>query len=265
MLIIAAAHWAMSLSLFSSILITLNYIVRRKHFAPVSIACVLVLSFLFSFGISLLLDQWKSVPPAQITGIKLGDKGLVLSVNRNASAVVLLEGTANPLGQRVMAIPDQPLVYHNPAIAPVRANQALSAINLPPVPFTDDTPWFLRSLSIDIRLNAVMFQQKFSEGFFSYFLYSVSLIFLLCSLGYAIKFSVWPLANLFIAALAFRGILTLGAFFNTPEMQETIKSFLNNKLPVSLALPMLFISLGILVCVYSLLAFAAKRRVDDEF
>ena len=253
-LMIAAAHWALSLSLFSSILLALNYIVRREHFPLTSIICIIPLSFFLGFGISAALEQWKAVPPSQNPTVSLGGNGLIL--NRHDTSVVLLNGTAEPLGPRVTAIPDQPLSYQE---------TASSNFDLPPVPFGDDTPWFLKELDVDIRLNAGLLQQKFSEGFYSYFVYAGSLIFLLCSLGYAIKFSVWPLANLFLATLAFRGVLAFTTFFNTPEIQGMTTSFLGDKLPITLSLPVLFIGFGILVNVYSFLAFIAKRRYDDEY
>jgi len=257
-LILAAAHWALSLSLFSSIIIVLNYSVRKKFSAIMSVIIIMVLSFSYTYGISFLLNSWKSVPPAQTSGIILGDNGLILTnaLNKNETAVVLLNGTVNPLGPRVVAIPGQPLVFQR---------AASGNFELPPVPFGDDTPWFLKSISIDIRLNAQMFQQKFSEGFISFFVYAGSLIFLLCSLGYVIKFSVWPLANLFLAALAFHGVLAFNTFINTPEMQEITGSFLNNIIPPPLMLPLFFLSFGILLNIYSLLSFAAKRRSNDDY
>jgi len=257
-IILAAAHWALSLSLFSSILISLNYSVRRNYSPLFAVIAVIVLSFLISFGISTALEQWKSVPPSQTQGMPLGGRGLILTnnLNRNETSVVLLNGTSEPFGPRVTAIPGQPLTFQR---------STSPSVALPPVPFGDETPWFLKSISIDIKLNADMFQQKIREGFFSYFVYVGSLIFLLCSLGYSIKFSVWPLANLFLCTLAFRGVLAFTTFFNTPEMQEITSSFLNNKLPVTVALPLIFIGFGILVNIYSLLVYLAKRRYDDEF
>jgi len=176
-------------------------------------------------------------------------------LNRNETAIVLLNGTADPLGPRVISIPDQPIAYH-------RAGS--QSVDLPPVPFGDDTPWFLKNIDIDVRLNAEMFQRKFSEGFYSYLLYVGALIYLLCSLGYGIKFSVWPLANLFLTTLVFRGILALNTFFNTREIQQVAASFLENKIPTSKALPYIFIGFGSLINVFSFLIFAAKRRVDDD-
>jgi hypothetical protein len=254
-LIITAAHWALSLALFSSILLTISYIVKKGFSPLISIACVILLSFSFCLIVSFILHHWRSVPPAQTAGIQLGDKGLILSnsVNRNLTSVVLLEGMANPYGPRVMAIPGQPLVFHE-------ALPAERDLSLPPVPFGDETPWFLKSLDIDIRLNGEIFRQKFAEGFLWFFIYTFSLIFLLCSLGYAIKFSAWPLANLFLTMLAFRFILAIGSFFNSPEMQGLIDTFLNNIIPVNFALPLFFLAFGLLINSYSILAFAAKRQ-----
>ena len=256
-LFIAAANWALSLTLFSSIIVSLNYAIRRNYSAFMTIICVMSLSFILCFGITSALEHGKTVPPAQTMGIPLGAKGLILSnsLSRSEASVILLSGSLEPLGPRVVAISGQPLIFQETASA---------NFDLPPVPFVDETPWFLKSLSIDVRLNAETLLQKFREGFFSYFIYAGSLIFLLCSLGYAVKFSVWPLANLFIAALVFRGILMLETFFNTPEMQEITRSFLDNKLPVPLALPLLFFAFGVLVYLYSFLVFAVKRRDDDD-
>ena len=180
---------------------------------------------------------------------------LTNSLNKNETAVVLLNGMSEPFGPRVIAIPEQPLVYQRTASA---------SFDLPPVPFGDDTPWFLKSLSIDIRLNAEMFQRTFNEGIFSFLFYAGSLIFFLCSLCYAIKFSLWPLANLFLAALAFRGVLAFNTFINNQEMQEIIGTFLNNVVPASFALPLFFLGFGTLVNLFSLLSFTAKRRFDDD-
>jgi len=257
-LLISAAHWALSLSLFCSIIISLNYSVRKKNIAPISITLVILMSILFCFGISTALDHWRFVQPAQSSpAIPLGGKGVILSntLNRNETAIVLLNGTVDPLGPRVISIPDQPLAY---------SRVGSPSVDLPHVPFGDDMPWFLKDIDIDVRLNAEMFQRKFSEGILSYLLYVGSLIYLLCSLGYAIKFSVWPLANLFLTTLAFRGILALNTFFNTQEMQQVTASFLENKMPAARALPFAFLAFGTLINIFSFLIFTAKRQVNDD-
>nr|AGS51830.1 hypothetical protein [uncultured bacterium contig00066] len=177
-------------------------------------------------------------------------------MNRNETAVVLLKGTDDPVGPRVIAVPEQPLLFQETA--------ASSSFDLPPVPFGDDTPWFLKSISIDIRLNAEMFQRKFGEGIIPYFIYIIPLIFLLCSLGNVIKFSVWPIANLFLGILAFYGVLSLGTFLNLPEMQYIIDSYLNGVIPVTFAVPLIFLGFSILLSLYSVLVYIVRRKDDDE-
>jgi hypothetical protein len=257
-LIISAAYWALSLSLFSSILFSISYSARKNYFAPMSVLTLMCLSFVFCFGISLVLGNWGSVPPAETSGLRLGDRGLILSnsINRYETAVVMLKGTADPLGPRVIAMPGQSMIFTETA--------GLNT-DLPPIPFNDETPWFLKNLAIDIRLNADLFRQKYSEGIFHFILQAGSIIFLLCSLGYAIKISAWPLANLFVGILVLRGILALNTFLYAPDMQEIIGSFLKNSLPAMVAVPLMFLLFGALVHLYSFLVFIVKRKPADDF
>jgi hypothetical protein len=257
-LILTAAHWALSLTLFSSILFTFNYAARKSFFAPMAVITIIALSICFTFAASLALDKWEAVPPATTAGIHMGDRGVVLSnsFNRNETAVVLLNGTYEPLGPRVVSVPEQPMLYYESAGA---------NFELPPVPFGDDTPWFLKSVSIDIRLNSEMFQKLYSQGIMSFLVYVSSLVFILCALGYMIRFSAWPLANLFIGILAFRGILACCTFFNTPESQEIMSSFLKGSFPMPYAVPLIFTGVGFLVCLYAVLVYIIRRKVHDEY
>jgi len=256
-LLISAAHWALSLSLFAVILFSLCYAGRKSYSAVMTVFTVMGLSFFFCTCISIALNNWNSVPPAQSTGVILGNRGLILSnsLNRNETSVVLLNGTSDPFGPRVIAIPGQPLIFHE---------ASGGAFDLPPIPFGDDTPWFLRSLAIDLRLNAGMLHNKFNDGFIGFSLYACSLIFLLCSLGYAIKFSVWPFANLCLGVLAFRGILTLEVFLSSPEMQDILDSFLRGIIPAAFIIPLVYLLLGSLLHLYSGLVSITRRRDDDD-
>ena len=248
-LLVAAAHWALSLTMHLTILLSLSYGARSKYFAPMVVISVTVLSLIFNFGVSSALYQLQNVPSAISPVKQTGENGLILSnnLNRNETAVILLKGPAEPLGPRVIAIPEQPLQFVE--------STSNKNIDLPPIPFGDDTPWFLRSVSIDLKLSEAQVFKRFTEGLHSYFIYAGALIFLLSSLGFAIKFSVWPLADLFLGALAFRGVLAIESFMNTPEMQEIIGSFLGNKLPVSMAVPAAFFTFGALINVYAGLVF----------
>jgi hypothetical protein len=258
-LVLTAAQWALSITMYTSILLSLSYAARRNYFAIMTVLCVMVLSLAFNFGLTFLLNNWERVPPAQVTGKQMGADGLILasSLNRNETAVVLLKGTADPLGPRVTAIPERPLHYQE--------SRPSNNFDLPPIPFGDDAPWFIKSLSIDLRLSSEQIQARYVQGLFPYLFYTGALIFLLCSLGFAMKFSMWPLANLFVGALVFRGILAIETFFNSAEMQEIFGSFFKNMLPVPWAVPLIFLCFGLLIHLYSFLVFVSKKRDSDEY
>ncbi|MCL2243354.1 MAG: hypothetical protein FWC03_02670 [Treponema sp.] len=257
-ILINAAHWALSLAMYLSVVITLCYAARNRCFAPVTVLCMMILSIGFNFGVSFALYHWRHVPPAQITGRQLGESGLILSnsINRNETAVILLNGSAQPLGPRVTAMPDRPLFFQE--------STANAQINFPPIPFTDNSPWYIKNLAIDVRLNAQQLEQRFNEGITPYLIYAGSLVFLLCSLGFILEFSVWPLANLFLGILAFRGILAAAGFFNSPEMQELFSTFLKNMIPSSLVVPIIFAVLGLMVHLYTILVYMAKKRGNHD-
>jgi hypothetical protein len=199
--------------------------------------------------------------PARNTARLLGEPGLILTNAQRSSnmVMVLLRGPAEPGGPRVAVIPGQRLLYQAEPAGP--GNTVLS---LPPIPFGDDTPWFLKSMTIDLRLSAEQLEGRFKAGLLPFLAYSGALILLLSSLGGVLKLSAWPLANLFLGCLAFRGILALETFFNSPETQDIFESFLENRLPLSFAVPLIFCALGILAHIYSVLVYQAKRRNSDE-
>jgi len=259
--IIAAAHWALTVALHGSLLISLSYIVRNRFFMMPSLGCLFVLAMFFNFGISVALKNWEFVPPSNNMVKPLGGPGIILtnSLKRGETAVILLKGPGEPRGSRVTAIPGQPLSFHEQA-------PAHAEFTLPPVPFGNENPWFLKSLAIDIRLSGTQIQQRFDQGIFPFLIYSGALILLLCSLSFILNLSAWPLANIFLGFLAFRGVLALETFFNSPDMQDVFDSFLVriSWIQVDMAVPLIFCLIAVLIYVYSILVFIAKRRSQDE-
>lgn len=255
--IITAARWALSLSVYGGVLLGLSYAVRRGVFALVAIPCVALLTIGFTFGIGQLLEDWEHVPPAKISMQPLGKPGLILSNNvRPAGTVlILLEGSVKPDGSRVVATPGKPLLYQEKF-----PGKDMSLLSLPPAPFSDNCPWFLRSLAIDLKLNAQNMRRQVNAGLLPFLMYAGTLVFLLCSLMFILKLSVWPLANLFLGCLAFRGVLALELFFKTPEMQDIFDSFLQNRLPLSWVVPLIFCVVGLLAFLYSFLVYLVKRQ-----
>ena len=257
--LIAAARWALSLGLYGGILLGVSYAVRKAVFAPLAIPCVALLTLVFTYGIGQAIAGWENVPPARTSIRPLGGPGLILSntVRSTATVIILLQGPTHPNEGRVVAIPGKPLLYQADF-----AGKDIVAASLPPAPFRDDSPWFLKSLVIDLRLNSEILRSRFNGGQMAFLIYTGSLVFFLCSLMFILKLSAWPLANLFLGCLAFRGVLALEVFFNTPEIQDVFDSFLQNRLPVSMAVPLIFCGAGILIYLYSFLVFLAKGQSD---
>jgi hypothetical protein len=260
--LIGAARWALSLGLYGGVLLGLSYAVRKAVFAPTAILCIALLAVGFTFGIDTGLKNWGNVPPVSTPLEPLGRPGLILAntARPDATVLVLLQGPAEPGGRRVVLMPDKPLLYQAEF-----SGMDHSLISVPPAPFSNDTPWFLQSLAIDIQLNAENLRQLLDEGFVPFLIYAGALIFLLSSPTFLFKFSVWPLANLFLGCLAFRGVLALETFFNAPEMQDVFASLLQNRLPLPLAVPIIFTGVGLLIHLYSFLVFLVKRQSDYAF
>jgi hypothetical protein len=156
-----------------------------------------------------------------------------------------------------VATPGKPMIYQEEVVG-----KDLARISLPPAPFTDNCPWFLKSIAIDLRLNAEILRHYLGEGMIPFLIYAGALFFFLSSLIFILKLSVWPLANIFLGCLAFRGVLALEMFFNTSEMQNVFDSFLQNHLPLELVVPLIFCGVGVLIHLYSFLVFLAKRQSD---
>jgi hypothetical protein len=257
--LIAAARWALSLGLYGTLLIGLSYAARRQVSALMTAACLFVLPLAFSFGIFLGLEQLGNLESAQATIKVLGEPGLILSNSPRPSdtVIILLGGPTESRGPRVAAIPGQPLIYQAEPAGPGNAS-------LPPVSFRDDSPWFLKSIAIDLWLSAQELEERIAAGLLPFLIYAGALILLLGSLGCVFKLSAWPLVNLFLGCLAFRGILALETFFNSPEIQTVFESFLRGRLPLSLAVPLIFCVSSVVVYLYSILVYLAKWRPKNE-
>jgi hypothetical protein len=255
--LVAAGHWALPLAVYGALLLSLSYAARGRVFAPPAAVCLFALSLGFSFGASLGLEHWGHVPPANFSGKVLGEPGLILTNGMSGSetVIVLLKGPAEPGGPRVAAVPGRPLIYQE---------EAPADIILPPIPFKNESPWFLKSIAIDLRLSAEQLEQRYNAGPLPFLVYAGALLFFLSSLGFILKLSAWPLANLFLGCLAFRGVLALEVFFNSAEMQDVFDSFLENRMPLSLIVPLIFCGFGLLVHIYSVLVYIAKRRDDED-
>jgi hypothetical protein len=252
--LISAGQWALPVTLYVSVLLALSYSARKALSAPVSILCIFVLSIAFTGGIYLGLSHagssakltGQSVPPV------LAGPGLILT--QGDTTVVLLDDPSNPASSRVIAVPDRPLFYQK-ITGPVRTR-----FTLPRIPFKIENPYFMASLSIDFALAAGQLQDRLSAGLIPFALYVGALCLLLSSLRFIMELTSWPLANIFLGAMVFRGILAAGTFLDSEEIQQFIKISLKEYIPQVLITPSIFCAVTLLVIVYTVLVNVARGR-----
>ena len=230
----------------------LSYAARQKMPVLLTIICISALAYIFTVSVSVGLDRTAVIRPAlkPASPIEAGP-GLILS--RLDNNIILLRESRDVRGPRVVSIPGQPLIYQD---VPRGPNNTI--LSLPPLPFGIDTPWFIRSLEIDLSISAAEMRNRLEDSFFSFAIYVFSLILLLVSMRFLLGLSQWPLANIFLGALVFRGILALEIFLNSQEIKALAASFLAGRLPSMLISPLAFSALAILVILYSLLDHAAR-------
>ena len=256
---IEAAWKAFPATLYLTILLTLSYTARRNISIPLTIITVVILGCVFAGGASIGISRVEAQKPVlePVSPIQ-GRPGLILS--RSDNAMVLLRESRDVRGPRVVSLPGRPLIYQ---AVPLGPNNTI--LKLPALPFGEGAPWFIRSVVIDFSLSAAEMKNRLKNDYVSFAAYAFALILLLGSLRIILELGKWPLANLFIGVLVFRGILSLEIFLNTREMNELIASFLAGRLPSVLITPAVFSALGILIIFYTLMARIARpgRKTDD--
>jgi hypothetical protein len=252
--LISAGQWALPVTLYISVLLTLSYSVRKSFSAPVSILCIFLVAYVFTGGIYLGLSRAESSAalPGQAAPPALGAPGLILV--QGDTAVVLLDNPSNPASSRVIAVPGRPLFFQHIS-GPVRTR-----FTLPLIPFRIENPSFMTSLSIDFALIAKQFRDRLSEGLIPFALYLGSICLLLSSLRFVMELTSWPLANIFLGAMVFRGILAAGTFLDSEEVQQFIRVSLRESIPQILITPAIFCAVTFLVIVYTALVNVARGR-----
>ncbi|MCL2374653.1 MAG: hypothetical protein FWC65_05360 [Treponema sp.] len=251
-------------ALYFSILLTLSYTARRNMPIPAAIIGVFVLAAAVSLGIphginSLEASRGGTLEAAfrPVHALQAGP-GLILS--RSENAWVLLRESRDIRGPRVVSIPGQPLIYQETPLGPGN-----TILTLPPLPFYDSTPWFVRNLTIDFSLSAAEMRGRRADSFFSFAIYAAALILLLVSLRFVFGLSRWPLANLFMGILAFRGIAALEALLGAQEVTAALYSFAAGRLAAGHIAPAIFAALAVLFIFYTLLIrMAQAKRSEDE-
>jgi hypothetical protein len=256
--LVLAGQWAIPGALYLSILFCLSYASRRKIGVPSSIFCIFILSSALTLVLSLGMDQIRRLRPA-LENVKTppGEPGLILA--QGETTIVLLKQPGDIGGPRVVSIPGEALRYQEIPLGPQNR-----VIALPALPFRDEIPWVFKSLLIDFNLSAGELNSRFREGLVPFGIYGGALILLLTALRFIFDFGQWPLANMFLGALAFRGILALETFLNAPEINAFLQEFLGNRVHGSLITPLVFCSLAFIVILYTALAHLGWGRREED-
>jgi len=258
--LVVAAQWALSFGLYCSIILGLCFISREKVSALPAILCMVLLAVGLAYGGSLVLDNMGSTVIGQ-TATPIGKPGLILAnpMRPTGTAVVLLDGPSRPDGARVVVMPDRPMLYQES----FPSKDVSSTIPLAPI--IEESPWIFKSIAIDLRLSAENMRYRYNEGLLPFLVYIGALVILLISFLFIMNFSAWPLANFFLCCLIFRGVLALETLLNSPDIQDFFTSLLQNYLPISAVVPIIFCITGLLIYLYSFLAYIARRKINNEF
>jgi hypothetical protein len=259
-LCIRSAWEALPPGLYLSLLFSLSYTSRRNIPLPIAVFFLVILAGGFTLGTVLGITRFEgtglsaSEPETRRT---LGQSGLILS--RGDTVMVLLGDPSVPESSRAVSVPGRALIYQETPAGPDNA-----VLPLPPAPFRREPASFLNALGLDFSLAAKQLESRFREGLIPFAAYAGALIFLLTALRCVLDFSSWPLANLFLGALVFRGILAFEIFLDAREIQDFIASFAGRLVPPPLISPALFCGLGLLILLYALLVFLAQGRSRDD-
>ncbi|MDR2702493.1 MAG: hypothetical protein LBB72_08690 [Spirochaetaceae bacterium] len=238
---------------YLAILLGISYASRRNMIYPAALTIMLVLALILGsaamFGIESLSQLGdftvQSNPPADLV-----QPGLILNQS-GGTRVVFLEDPLENGGARAVSIAGQALYYQGQGSTSTRI----------PLPFTEEKNSLLAGISGDFTQSFRAFNAWYKAGFLPYWLYTGSLAVFLLSLGCLVNISFWSLANLFLAALAFRGALALEAFLNQPDINALIGSFAGSIIPPPMINPLIFFTAGVLILLYSGLVYLARGRV----
>jgi hypothetical protein len=245
-------------TIYITVLLTLSYAARRNIPFPLAFVCLFLLVFSASGGLYLgtvRADRFDSLARTD-TPRTLGSPGLILS--QGNISMVLLEKPGQERGARVVSLPGQSLLYQSVPLGP--GNQVLP---LPQAAFRAPLPYFLQSMFLDFSLAGARYETLLTQGFHYFIAYLASVSLFLCSLGFLFRVSVWPLANVFIGVLAFRGVLAFETFINSREVLELLSEYVESGIPRPFISALIFALAAALIILYSLLARLARRRRSD--
>lgn len=249
---------AIPTAVYVSILLTLSYSARQHVSIFITILCLFLFSGVFSLGLSLGLRRAVEIesPVTAAPRATLGEPGLILGMGETTMVVM---GDPAELGvPRVISIPGRPLFYQ---AAPTESQNAV----LPPVPFRDEKSPLMAGLFLDFTHVAEQFAARLRAGIIPFCLYLGGLCLLLVSFRFVFDLTSWPLANMFLGALVFRGILAFETYLDSGEIQTFLSFFLAKILPADMVSPVIYCGLGLILSLNTIFINAVRGRKEARY
>jgi len=252
-----ASYLASSLpaAFYLSVLLGLNYAVRRRIAYPVSFMLIWVFILILSGAAFMGLESLKRMDfsvSIKKPSRELAKPGLLLSKGTlNNNQWIFLGDPYRQDSARVVL--SQSLEYQGQDAAPAPM----------PLPFFAKQNGIFDSIDRDFGHSSGIFSASFEDGLLFYGLYTGSLAAFLLSLGCLVNISFWSLANLFFGALAFRGALALENFLNQPHIHQLLSSFAGKVLNDSFINPVIFFTLSMMILLYSCLIYLSRGKISN--
>ncbi|MDR2397639.1 MAG: hypothetical protein LBD74_02640 [Spirochaetaceae bacterium] len=242
------------LTLYGGILLTLRYTVRVGVPILQAVITVAILALGWSGVLVLGLERLTLPAHSQNTVLNLGSPGLILA--RSDKAQIFLPDPHNLQTPLVFAGIGPGLVYE----ATPDEETFQKGLGYPLVSFRTEVPAFLQGILRDLASTATQFRSRLNQGFPAFMLYAGGLILVLSSLRCFFTLGAWPLANLGIGILVFRGVLALEALLNMPRTQRNLFLLSGSLIPQALLSPLILYALGILLLLYTGVSVLVKQR-----
>ncbi|MDR0568070.1 MAG: hypothetical protein LBG87_02555 [Spirochaetaceae bacterium] len=262
-----AGKSVLPLMIYFATLLGISYTARKGVPIPLSIGYLVCLGMVWTILVALGISVLEKIPAETVSrrNVALGGPGLI--VTQTDRSLVFLQDPGNDGGPQVIAVPDMPLTYQpEGAEYTEERNQRISGLY--PALKQSNMFFFLNGMLMDFDFAAQQMQNRLQTGFFFFILYAFALIFLLSSLRFIMDTSGWPMANLFLGILAFRGILALERLLDSAGVQQFLTSFIGDRFPDGLISPAAFFTLGIIIILGAALIHLGKNRrtpADEDF
>ncbi|GMO58520.1 MAG: hypothetical protein Ta2G_18590 [Termitinemataceae bacterium] len=247
-------EWVLPLTLYLTIIFSMNYAKRHKTPSLAAFIIVVGLSAVFTWAGQKGLDNAKNmdVPPFIQKKHTLGKSGLILS--RGQTVYTMLDDPALATGSRVVSIPGEPLIYQE---LPLDIDG--NVLDAPPIPFRLQDLEHTSVLS-DFTRSGKYLAARYDQGLYQFGSWVLALILVLTAFSFLFEIGDWHLANVFLGLLIFRGLLAFEVFFNSPGIQEYVYGFLRGAVGTWLVSPFVFTVIAVLILIYIILYFLALEK-----